>query len=72
MSESDSGLEFAEKEKSEAVKNYRTYLQQMQSEYDFILDKLRREQEEVRKFDELQNVQAESIGRDKKSVGVEI
>ncbi len=72
LSESDSGLEFAEKEKSEAAKNYRTYLQQMQSEYDFILDRLRREQEEVRKFEELQNRRTESMGRDKKSVGMEI
>ncbi len=72
LSESDGVLETAQREKSEAVKNYRTYLQQMQGEYDFILDKLRREQEKIRKFDELQNGRAESIGRDKKNVGVDI
>ena len=72
LSESDGALEIAEREKTEAAKNYRTYLQQMQSEYDFILDRLRREQEEIRELEELQIRQTESIGRDKKSVGVEI
>jgi len=72
LSGSDSVLEIAEKEKSEAAKKYKTYLRQMQSEYDFIFDKLRREKEEIRELEKLQNRQTESIGRDKKSVGVEI
>ncbi len=55
LSESDSVLEAAEREKSEAAKNYRTYLQQMQSEYDFILDKLKREQEEIRQAEQEAN-----------------
>ena len=48
LSETEKSLEAAEKEKSTAAANYKTYLQQMQSDYDYILDRLKREQEEIR------------------------
>ena len=47
LSETEKSLEIAEKEKSTAANNYKTYLQQMQSDYDYILEKLRREREEI-------------------------
>lgn len=47
LSEIDKSLEIAEKEKSVAANNYKTYLRQMQSNYDFILERQRREQEEI-------------------------
>ena len=42
------------KEKLEAGRNYQTYLRQMQSDYDIILDKLRREQEEIKQAEQEQ------------------
>ena len=48
LSEIEKSLEIAEKEKSTAAGNYKTYLRQMQSDYDYIFDRLKREQEEVR------------------------
>ena len=48
LSEIDKSLDIAEKEKAEAAGNYKTYLRQMQSEYDFILERQRREQEEIK------------------------
>ena len=48
LSEIEKNLEVAEKEKSTAAHNYKTYLRQMQSDYDFVLAKMRREQEEIR------------------------
>lgn len=58
LSETEKRLEAAEKEKSTAAGNYKTYLRQMQSDYDFILEKLKREQEEVRTAEQnLQRVQ---------------
>ena len=48
LSETEESLEVAKKEKSTAAGNYKTYLQQMQSDYDFVLEKMRREQEEIR------------------------
>ena len=47
LSEIDKSLDIAEKEKAEAASNYKTYLRQMQSDYDFILERQRREQEEI-------------------------
>lgn len=47
LSETEKSLDVAEKEKSTAAGNYKTYLRQMQSDYDFVLEKLRREQEEI-------------------------
>ncbi|MCM1059868.1 MAG: relaxase/mobilization nuclease domain-containing protein [Eubacterium sp.] len=47
ISEIDKSIEIAEKEKSAAANNYKTYLRQMQSDYDFILERQRREREEV-------------------------
>ncbi|MBD5144776.1 MAG: relaxase/mobilization nuclease domain-containing protein [Ruminococcus sp.] len=48
LSETEKSFETAEKEKSTAVSNYKTYLRQMQSDYDFVLEKMRREQEEIK------------------------
>ena len=48
LSETEKSLETAEKERSIAAGNYKTYLRQMQSDYDFVLNKHKREQEEVR------------------------
>ncbi|MCM1523796.1 MAG: relaxase/mobilization nuclease domain-containing protein [Ruminococcus sp.] len=47
ISEIDRKIEIAEKEKSAAANNYKTYLRQMQSDYDFILERQRRDREEV-------------------------
>ncbi|MBD5527713.1 MAG: relaxase/mobilization nuclease domain-containing protein [Lachnospiraceae bacterium] len=48
LSETEKSLETAENEKSTAANNYKTYLRQMQSDYDFVLDRLKREQEEIK------------------------
>lgn len=48
LSEINKSLDIAEKEKAEAAGNYKTYLRQMQSDYDFILERQRREQEEIK------------------------
>ena len=48
LSETEKNLETAEKEKSTATGNYKTYLRQMQSDYDFVFDKPKREQEEIK------------------------
>ena len=45
LSDTEKSLENAEKEKFTAASNYKTYLRQMQSEYNYILDRLKREQE---------------------------
>lgn len=47
LSETEKSLEAAEKEKSTAVWNYKIYLRQMQSDYDFVLENLKREREEI-------------------------
>lgn len=47
LSDIEKCLEAAEKEKVTAANNYKTYLRQMQSDYDYILEKMRREQEEL-------------------------
>lgn len=47
LSDIEKNLEVAEKEKSIAANNYKTYLRQTQSDYNFVLEKLRREQEEL-------------------------
>lgn len=44
----DKSLENAETARLEAANNYKTYLRQMQSDYTFILEKMRREQEEIK------------------------
>ena len=49
LSETEKSLEIAEKEKSTAAANYKTYLRQMQSDYDFVLEKMRRKQEELKR-----------------------
>ena len=54
LAETDKSIDTAEKEKSEAGRNYQTYLRQMQSDYDRILDKLRREQEEIKQAEQEQ------------------
>ncbi|MDE5860525.1 MAG: hypothetical protein K2H23_09130, partial [Oscillospiraceae bacterium] len=48
LSETEKSLETAEKDKYTAAANYKTYLRQMQSDYDFVLEKMRREQEKIR------------------------
>ncbi len=48
LSKTESSFEVAEKEKSAAASNYKTYLRQMQSDYDFVFEKMRREREEIR------------------------
>ncbi|MDE5577885.1 MAG: relaxase/mobilization nuclease domain-containing protein [Oscillospiraceae bacterium] len=50
--ETEKNLEIAEKEKSAAANNYKTYLRQMQSDYDFILERQRREQEEIKQAEQ--------------------
>lgn len=47
LSDMEKSLEAAESEKRQAAENYKTYLRQMQSDYDYILEKMRREQEEL-------------------------
>ena len=47
LSETEKNLDTAAKEKSTAAGNYKTYLRQMHSDYDFILERQRREQEEL-------------------------
>lgn len=47
LSETEKNLDTAAKEKSTAAGNYKTYLRQMQSDYDFILERQRRKQEEL-------------------------
>ena len=47
LSETEKRLDVAEKEKSSAANNYKIYLRQMQSDYDYILEKMRREQKEI-------------------------
>lgn len=47
LSDIEKSLDVAEKEKSTAANNYKTYLRQMQSDYDFVLEKMRREREEL-------------------------
>ena len=47
LSETEKSLDIAEKEKSTAAGNYKTYLRQMQSDYDFILERQHREQEKL-------------------------
>ena len=47
LSDAEKNLEAAESEKRQAAENYKTYLRQMQSDYNYILEKMRREQEEL-------------------------
>ncbi|MCM1382409.1 MAG: hypothetical protein NC192_10750 [Muribaculaceae bacterium] len=47
VSEIDKSIEIAEKDRFAAANNYKIYLRQMQSDYDFILEKMRREREEI-------------------------
>ena len=59
LSETEKSLDVAEKEKSKSAGNYKTYLRQMQSDYDFVLEKMRREQEEIKLAEQdIQRVQA--------------
>ena len=57
LSDTEKNLEAAESEKRQAAENYKTYLRQMQSDYDYVLEKLKREQEEIRIAE--QDLQAE-------------
>ncbi len=52
LSQVQESCEAAENEKRTAGQNYQTYLRQMQSEYDFILESIRREQEEILKAEQ--------------------
>ena len=47
LSDVEKSLEAADIEKRQAAENYKIYLRQMQSDYDFVLEKMRREQEEI-------------------------
>ena len=47
LPQADEELQAAEKEKSEVTAHYQTYLQQMQTDYDYILKKMKREKEEL-------------------------
>ena len=59
LSEVEKSLDVAEKEKSTAAGNYKTYLRQMQSDYDFVLEKMRREQKKIKLAEQdIQRVQA--------------
>ena len=52
LSDIEKSLDIAEKEKSLAANNYKTYLRQMQSDYDFVLEKIRQEQEEIERAEQ--------------------
>lgn len=56
LSEIDKSLDIAEKEKFAAANNYKTYLRQMQSDYDFILERKRQEQEEIKQAEREQKL----------------
>lgn len=47
LSDMEKSLEAAETEKRQAAENYKTYLRQMQSDYDYILEKIWRERDEM-------------------------
>ena len=47
LSDTEKIFEATDIEKRQAAENYKTYLRQMQSDYDFVLDKLKREREEI-------------------------
>ena len=47
LPQADEELQAAEKEKSEVTAHYQTYLQQMQTDYDYILRKMKREKKEL-------------------------
>ena len=62
LSETEKSFDVAEKEKSEAASNYKTYLRQMQSDYDFVLKKIRQEQEKIKlAAQDIQRVQAHQL-----------
>lgn len=48
LSDLDGEIQIAEKEKSEVTQIYQTYLRQMQSDFDFILERMKREREEIK------------------------
>ena len=52
LSDTEKNLEAAESEKRQAAENYKTYLRQMQSDYDFVLEKIRQEQEEIERAEQ--------------------
>ena len=52
LAETEKSLETAERKKSAISNYYQTYLRQMQSDYDFILEKLKREQEEIKQAEQ--------------------
>ena len=52
LAETENSLADAEKIKTEVSGNYQTYLRQMQTDYDFILEKIKREQEEIRQAEQ--------------------
>lgn len=60
LSDTEKNLEAAESEKRQAAENYKTYLRQMQSDYDRILEKLKREQEEIRIVEQEQQREQET------------
>ena len=67
LAETDKSIEAAEKEKLEAGRNYQTYLRQMQSDYDFILEKLKREQEEIKQAEQEQQREQQRQNRQERS-----
>ena len=60
LSDTEKNLEAAESEKRQAAENYKTYLRQMQSDYDRILEKLKREQEEIKIAEQEQSREQET------------
>lgn len=52
LAETEKSLADAEMAKAEAGGNYQTYLRQMQTDYDFIFEKMKHEQEEIKRAEQ--------------------
>ena len=59
--ETEKSLADAEKVKAEVSGNYQTYLRQVQTDYDFILGKIKREQEDIKQAEQERQTWAKLI-----------
>ena len=67
LSDAEKNLEASVTEKRHAAKNYKTYLRQMQRDYDYVLEKLKREREEIRIAEQdLQTEQEQAVQTNQK------
>lgn len=67
LSDAEKNLEAAKTDKRQAAENYKTYLRQMQSDYDYVLEKLKREREEIRIAEQdLQTEQEQAVQTNQK------